>query len=847
MRVPISWLKEYVDVALSADDLADLVTNAGLEVEKVEKIGIDGAELVWDRERILLGHILRVEEHPNADTLVLAHVDYGAAEPKVVVTGAPNLKPLVGQGDLADQQLYGAIILEGATYLNPYKNNKPTTLKGKALRGIYNDSMLCSQVELGVGDDHDGIMILRKDAQSPKMEAGMPLQDVLGDAVIDIDIIPNVARAASIVGVAREVAALTGKTMRYPDYNVVQEGASIDGKVKISTENPDLNPRFVAYLIEGVRVTDDDGAAIPSPWWMQRRLELAGQRPKNVVVDISNYVMLEIGQPNHTFDYDFLKKRADDYNEGEVHLITRLAHEGETLQTLDGKEHELHPNNILVTDPAGNLSLGGIMGGLNSEISDSTTNVLLEAAAWNFINIRHSQRQLTVHSEAGFRFSRGVHPSQALLGAQRAAELLRTLAGGTVAQGHIDEYFAQPDPVRVRLELDYAQKLSGLTLSMADIAELLKRLEFTIDELNESYLVTTVPDHRIDVEGPHDLVEEFCRVYGYDNVPSTVIADVLPPQRGNREYEVESRIKDTLAKVGLQEIITYRLTTKEAESKALLEMKDDRPYIALVNPSTSERVVMRHNLLASVLEIVADNTRHAERIAMFEVGHEYIVDEDETLPREEARLAIVMTGVNSAESWLSTPRQLDFYDLKGALDGLFADLHINVRYEAGTHPTFRPGRTAKVYLDGTQKLLGTVGELHPLVVEQYDMRVNGDQPVIAATLDIAVLIEKAADNFDLANISQYEVIREDIAVVVDQGRDSADVTNAITKAGGFLLKDVTLFDLYTGENIPAGKKSLAYHLTYQSPNKTLKDKDVVRLRRKIAGTLKATLGATLRE
>ncbi len=847
MRVPISWLKEYVDVEMSADQLADLITNAGLEVEKVEKIGIDGAELVWDREKILLGQILRVENHPNADTLVLAHVEYGATEPKVVVTGAPNLKPFVGKGDLSDQQLYGAIILEGATYLNPYKNNKPTKLKGKALRGIYNDSMLCSQVELGVGDDHDGIMILRKDEYSPKMEAGMPLQDVLGDAVIDIDIIPNVARAASIIGVAREVAALTGKQMRYPDYNVVQEGESIAGKVKISTENPELNPRFVAYLIEGVRVTDDDGNAVPSPWWMQRRLELAGQRPRNVVVDISNYVMLEMGQPNHTFDYDFMKKRADEYNDGSVHIITRLAHDGETLTTLDGKVHQLHPNNILVTDPAGNLSLGGVMGGLESEIEDHTTNVLLEAAAWNFINIRHTQRQLAIHTEAGFRFSRGVHPSQALLGAQRAAELLRTLAGGTVAQGHIDEYFAPSDPVRVRLNLDYAQKLSGLSLTMADIAELLKQLEFEIDELDEDYLVATVPDHRIDVDGPHDLVEEFCRVYGYDNVPSTVIADELPPQRGNREYEVESRIKDTLVKVGLQEIITYRLTTPEAENKALLETEDDRPYITLVNPSTSERVVMRHNLLASVLEIAADNTRHANRIAIFEAGHEYIVDEDEQLPREEARLAVVMTGVNSAESWLSLPRQLDFYDLKGALDSLFADLHIKVRYEAATHPTFRPGRTAKVYLDGTQKMLGTVGELHPLVAEQYDMRVDSEQPVLAATLDLAALIEKAADDFDLATISQYEVIREDMAVVVDEGVESADVTNVISKAGGFLLKETTLFDVYTGENIPAGKKSLAYHLTYQSPNKTLKDKDVVRLRRKIVGSLKARLGATLRE
>jgi phenylalanyl-tRNA synthetase beta chain len=256
---------------------------------------------------------------------------------------------------------------------------------------------------------------------------------------------------------------------------------------------------------------------------------------------------------------------------------------------------------------------------------------------------------------------------------------------------------------------------------------------------------------------------------------------------------------------------------------------------------------MRHNLLASVLEIAANNTRHADRIAIFEAGHEYIVDEEEQLPREELRLAIVMTGKRSAESWQSTPDLLDFYDLKGALDGLFAALHLDVRYEAATHPTVRPGRTARLFLGGTQKLIGTLGELHPIVAEQYEMRIDGDQPVLAATLDLAMLIEKAADDFDLATISQYEVIREDIAVIVDRGVESAEITNAISKAGGFLLKEVALFDVYTGKNIPTGKKSLAYHLTYQSPDKTLKDKDVVKLRRKIAGTLKAMVGATLRE
>ena len=842
MRVPISWLKEYVDITMSPAELAELVTNAGMEVETVEYIGIEGAPLVWDREKVLLGQILKVEQHPNADTLVLATVDYGAAEPKVVVTGAPNLQPYNGAGDLSDRQLYGAIIFEGGTYLNPYKKNKPTVLKGKALRGIQNNAMLCSEVELAVGDDHDGIMIMEKDANTPHYIAGTPLQDILGDAVLDIDIIPNIARCASIIGIAREVAALTGQTLRYPSWDVVMEGAPVDGRVKLSTERPDLNPRFTAILIEGVEQK-------PSPFWMKRRLALAGQRSINVVVDISNYVMLEMGQPNHTFDFDFLAKRAAEYSDdGQIHVITRLANEGETLTTLDGKEHKLHPNNILVTDPAGNLSIGGIMGGLNSEIEDETTNVLLEAAAWNFINIRHSSRQLNLHTEAGFRFSRGVHPSQAILGAKRAAELLRTLAGGTVAQGIIDYYPAQPEPISVTLPLDYARKLSGLDLTMAEIGALLERLEFEITELADDHLVATVPDHRIDVEGKHDLVEEFCRVYGYGNIPSTVLSDVLPTQRGNPSFEAEARIKDLLVQSGMQEIITYRLTTREAEARALTGAPDDRPYVSLANPSTLERVDMRHNLLASVLDIAAENTKFVDRVAIFELGHVYIKDEEEILPTESPRMALALTGARGLETWQDgAPPQYDFYDMKGILDTLFGALQVTVRYESAEHPTFRPGRTAKIMLGKSQKQLGVMGELHPRVVQQYGMRVDDDQAVLSADLDLQLLLANLPSARKVAAIPEFPPVREDLALVVDATVEAAKVEAAIRKGGGYLLKELSLFDVYTGEHMDAGKKSLAYHLTFQSPSKTLKDKDIAKMRKKIVKTIRAMVGATLRQ
>ena len=846
MLVPISWLKEYVDITLPVEELAEKLTVAGLEVGKINYIGLPGGDdqerLVWDRELLVIGQILKVEQHPNADRLVLATVEYGQAEPEVVVTGAPNLFDYLEQGDLTAQALYTPFALEGATVYDGHKEGQvKMTLKGKALRGIYNRCMVCSEKELGLGEDHEGIMLFSPaDLNLSELIPGTPLQDVFGDAVLDIEIIPNIARCASVIGVAREVAALTGQTMRYPSYEVVQEGAALDGRVKISTENPELNPRFVAYLIEGV-------SQKRAPLWMRLRLQRAGQRPLNVVVDVSNYVMLEMGQPNHTFDYDFLRRRADEYApDGPVHIITRLAHEKETLTTLDGHKRQMLEFTILVTDPAGNLSVGGIMGGENSEIGDQTQNVLLEAAAWNYINIRRSSHTLKLNSEAGFRFSRGVHPSQALLGAKRAAELLRLYAGGTVAQGVVDYYPQEPAPVVVDLDPRYVRRWSGLALSNEEITMLLVKLDFVVEPVGHHLRVTT-PDYRLDIEGPHDLVEEVCRMYGYDQIPSTEIADVLPPQRNNVELDRETAIKDALAYLGLQEIITYRLTTPEREGKLLVNSTpDDRPYLRLQNVISQDRVAMRHSLLASVAEIAAENSKHAGHIAIFELGKIYIMGEDGQLPDELRRLAIVMAGQRTPSHWqdgLETPPALDFFDAKGVVEELLAMLNVSgVSFVAGEHPSFRPGRTAKLLLG--KQVLGWVGELHPLVTEALEVRL--DTAVLAADLDVELILRKMGKSSRFQAISNYPAILEDLALVVDKEIPASEVQTVIAQAGGFLLQQVELFDVYEGGSIPAGKRSLAYHLTFQSPSKVLKDKDVKKLRDKIIRTVENKLGAKLR-
>ncbi|HXV44473.1 MAG TPA: phenylalanine--tRNA ligase subunit beta, partial [Anaerolineae bacterium] len=579
MKVPISWLKEFVDITLSIEELAERLTLAGLEVGSIRYVGVEGADLVWDREKLVLAHLLKVEQHPQADRLVLATVDIGAAQPETVVTGAPNLFQFVGQGDISQLGLKSPFVMEGATVYDGHAKEPGVKMKlrGREIRGIMNRHMLCSEKELGLSDDHEGI-VLTSDGARP----GTPIVDLWGDAVLDIDITPNIIRCASILGIAREVAALTGQKLRYPDTTLPaarKEKRPLAERLIIETTEPELNPRFVAILIEGITIK-------ASPYWMQHRLRLAGMRPINNIVDISNYVMLEMGQPNHAFDWDVLRRRAQKYNpppmrkaEGAdepVKIITRLAKPGETVLTLDGKMHAMPNFSILVTDPQGNLSIGGIMGGGESEVSEQSQNILLEAASWNFINIRRTSQALNIKSEASYRFSRGVHPSQAMFGALRGAKLMAELAGGTIANGVLDYYPNPAQTVVVDLPQAEVTRLLGVELSLAEIKNILESLEFKVEEAatNSKSLRVTVPDHRLDIStdptiGRADLVEEIARIYGYDRLPVSEMADELPPQRNNVSLEREERVRDLLVQTGLQEVITYRLTTPAAEARIL--------------------------------------------------------------------------------------------------------------------------------------------------------------------------------------------------------------------------------------------------------------------------------------
>jgi len=848
MRVPLSWLTDFVDITLSPEALARKLTFGGLEVEEIEYIGkalpkpapgesqefkVSGIE--WDPEKIVVAQVLEVGDHPNADRLTLLRLDWGGPHEETVLTGAPNLFPYKGKGPLP-KPIKVAYAKEGSVLYDGHQPGRNlTTLKRAKIRGVDSYSMVCSEKELGISDEHEGIIFLDEDAP-----VGAPLADVIGDVVLEVKINPNMARDANMIGVAREIAALTGQTLRPPSYTVQQTGESVLGKVNVEIREPDLNPRFTAMLIRDVKIG-------PSPYWMQRRLRLAGMRPISNIVDITNYAMLEVGQPLHAFDYDVLVKRAGGQPPT---FITRLPNEGEHLLTLDGVDRKLDPFTILVTDTVGALSLGGIMGGGESEVSDSTTNILLEAAAWNFINIRRSvQAQQLQTSQAGYRFSRGVHPAMADRGARRAAELMRTLAGGTVAQDILDVWAKKIEPSVVEITEANVTRILGIRIPLTEIESILTALEFKVQRHDQG-LTVTAPDHRLDigtgVVGQADVIEEIARIHGYETIPETQITDTTPPQRTNLALELEERTRDILADLGLQEIISYRLTTpqREATLYAPGTPVDDRPYVTLANPIATDRVVMRHSLLSSVMEATASNLRFSERVALYEIGAVYLPSEEGQLPDEPRRLALALTGPRSPEGWQPADRTaMDFFDLKGLVEALVVSLHLpNVSYTTGQHPSFRPGRTATLMIGEQQA--GTFGELHPLVVEQ----VVGDAktPLLAADFDLELILASVPARFITEGVTKFPPVVEDIALVVDEALPAAQVEALIRQIGGKLLADVRLFDLFKGERLGEGKKSLAYRLTYQAEDRTLTDTEVAKLREKIVRRAKDVLGAVLR-
>ncbi len=850
MLVPLSWLRELVDIDIPVELLAERLTLAGLEVSAINYLGLPQGSvenvrwppsdhLVWDRERVLLGAIREVRAHPDADRLVLAMVDYGGDEVEQCVTGATNLFDYLGQGPL-DPPLWAPFAMEGAELYDGHSDDgKRLRLQERALRGIPNRSMVCSEKELGLSDEHEGILLLEHDG---RYRPGTPLQDVLGDVVLDIELTPNLARCFSILGVAREVAALLDTPLRKPSADLLAEGAPIAGQAAIRIENPELNQRFTLALLRDTRVG-------PSPQWLQQRLRLVGQRPINNIVDVTNYITFELGQPLHAFDYDKLVARAG----GAPPLITtRLARPGEVLTTLEGARRELDDHNIILLDAGGILSLGGIIGGAETEIDADTRNVLLEAANWNFINTRRTMQSQKVITDAGLRFSRGVHPSQAAIGVKRGIELMRRSGGGQVAAGILDAYPLPPQPVQVTLTTAEIQRIMGISFSMDEAAAILRRLEFTV-AVHDDALCVTAPDHRLDISsdpvtGQADLIEELARIHGYDRIPDTLIADELPPLHDNSALDHEELVRDLLVSLGLRENISHRFTAPERE--ALLTPGDGPgwhtlPYIELQNPIAPERRVLRHTLLTRLLDNAAGNARWRAAQQVFEIGQVYLPRETASLVDEPRRLALLLTGRRDLPDWQGDAGEglLDYFDLKGLLDSLLASLKVDdLRYERSRHASFHPGRSAELFSGDLS--LGHAGELHPLVAQAFALT---DTPVLVAELDLERLLELSSwRSWPLQPLPLTPPVYQDVALVVRDSLTAAEVAEVLRHAGGDLLRELRLFDVWHGDPVPPGHKSLAFNLVYQTDTRTLTDREVSRVHRRIVRAAERQLGARLR-
>ncbi len=833
MKVPLRWLRDYVDVNLSIPELAERLTLAGLEVIGFRFLGVpipEGIHVkaedrgpVWLRDKVVVAEVLKVEQHPNADRLRLVTVNYGAAAPKMVVTGAPNIKV----GDVGQKVILG---LTGTLYFDGHVQPRQIKeLKPGNLRGIASDAMVMSEYELGISDEHEGIILLE-----PEAPVGTPLADFMGDVVLEVDVLPNMARCLCMVGIAREVAALAGQPLKRPDLTY-PSAEPIANRIKVSIEDSNLSARYLAKLIRGVKIG-------PSPGWMQRRLAYSGMRPISNIVDITNFVMLEWGQPLHAFDYDVLTQRAGG---NAPHIVVRPAKPGERLKTLDGQDRELNSEILLIADEKGPIALAGVMGGLETEVTDKTQNVLLESANFDFVSIRRTMRSLNLPSEASVRFSKGIHPATVEPAAERAAQLMARHAGGSVAVGSVDCYPAPLMPQVIDLKFAEIRRLLGIDIPVADVRRILSALEFKVEDFSDG-VRATAPQHRLDLQvGPADLIEDLARISGYDRLPATPLSEPLPAQHGNRPLQLEERARDLLIGADLQEAITYSLTTPQREVSLTGGAGD---YVTLQNPINADRVAMRRTVLAGLLEVMAENLKHAATVRVFEIGPVYLPKPGAKLPDEPRRLAIALTGPRRGVYWsdagAGAPTEQDFLDLKGILESLLDGLHIGEVGFAKSSPVpwLHPGKSAELRI--ANEGVGHFGELHPRTGPAFGKELVG-KTILVAELDLEAILAAVPGLHRVSPVPQYAPVLRDIAIVVDETTPAERVLTEIRAGGGDLLRGATLFDVYRGDSIPPGTKSLAYSLTYQA-DRNLTDKEVDKVHKKIEDRLKHILKAAIR-
>ncbi|HET9660584.1 MAG TPA: phenylalanine--tRNA ligase subunit beta [Thermomicrobiales bacterium] len=806
MRVPLKWLDEFVQPGVDASELARRLTLAGLEVEKIDIVG-DG----WDK--VFTAHVNNVERHPDADRLVLADVEAGEHR-LTVVTGAPN----IAAGQKVVLALAGARLIDGHSDSGEYKTLKP----GK-IRGITSEGMVCSEKELGMSDEHEGILVLPHDAP-----VGLPLQQYLGDTVLEFEITPNLAHDFSVLGIAREVGALYHKPLSEPA-RIDLAGIPAASEELVTIEAPELCARYVAAVINGITIG-------PSPEWMARRLQQAGVRSINNVVDVTNYVMLEYGQPLHAFDYDRLQGNR---------IVVRRAEDGEMLETLDHVERTLDSGMLVIADAVRSIALAGVMGGTDTEVSDHTTTVLLEGANFDMKSVRRTSRLLKLRSDASARFERGVDPNLAGTGIARALELFQEVCQGAEIVAVSDVYPAPAQPRSLTMPFDRIEWLIGKAFPKSEVERVLTDLDFQ-PVISGNQLTVTIPTYRQDVSIPEDIVEEVGRVLGYDQVPATLPVGQTVPVVRDPNYQLQTRLRQVLTASGLSEAVTYitasgTMLSSFATEDNLVGVLTPRPLdslLKLVNPLNAERPYLRNTLLPALLESVAANLRHQRRVGLFELARVYLPNGRNELPIEVQTLGIVLAGQRDELDRFASNESIDFYDLKGIVDAALHQVGVTgVTYEPTEAPGLHPGRAARI-LAG-DRVIGIIGELHPETAATFGIEAIR---VAAGEIDAEALVELSQPQKQAISAPRFLPVEQDLAVVVAESSPAADVEAALRNGAGPLLTGIVLFDEFRGPQIGEENKSLAYRLTFTSPGRALTDDDLIKVRGKIERTLKQVGG-----
>ena len=806
MKVPLSWLKDFVDLTVSPEEIAHRLTMAGTEVEKIERTA------TWDS--VVVGHVRSVRPHPNANRLRLVTVFDGESEVEVVC-GAPNV---------ADGQkiAYASV---GAVLVDPYSDKPGATirLKKSKIRGVESHGMVCSEKELGLSGEHEGILVLETDATP-----GTPLGDVLGDVVLDAELTPNRPDCLCMVGIAREVAVLTKQELKLPAVEYAESSVLTSSLATVRIEDPDLCPRYTATVITGVKI----GA---SPAWLADRLRAIGERPINNIVDVTNYVMFELGQPLHAFDYD----RVFDHS-----VIVRRARAGETLVTLDDKERKLDSMMLLIADPERGIGLAGVMGGANSEIGESTTTVFLESATFNSQNNRRTSNELELRSQATLRFEKGLRSGLAEVALRRATRLILEVAGGEAGSGIIDEHPGKDaEQKSVSLTREKLARVLGTEIAPERVSGTLAALGFDVAETTGGW-EAQIPYWRPDVTIPEDLIEEIARIIGYDEVPVTPPAGRVPTWHPRPEITTRNRVADALVRAGMQEIISYAATSESNEGRVPLTGLE-LEHVRMLNPVSADHAVMRRTLRESVLNAVARNLRTWRGpIALFEIGHVF-GSVGEGLPHEKVMVAGAFAGPSDEVSWTERARLADFYDAKGAVEAVLAEFHAEGEFTAAEDLALAPGRTAEISVAAAGKRrLGVIGEVRGEVLDAFDIEGTAVS-LFELELDVLQSVAQAVGPADIYSpIVRYQDSARDLALLVDKAVPAGQMT-AIARRNR-LVSSATVFDVFEGKGLPEGKKSLAVRVVYQSADKTLTTEELAKSEAAILRSLENQLGATLR-